>query len=257
MKKRDSFIYLAKGVITGILSNVKHISPSSLILSLNGYEETVKGISNPKKNKNSFIMASIPLLFGIIIGYIAMNSYIDKLWPKYSEQIIFLFIGLLLGGIKVITKKQKLKFDKKNIIISVLVLIIGITLLILTKDKTISIKNNTINALISSLLINISLIIPGASIITGKLNIFKTNTITVIIAIITTILVLFALSNIMNYFLKKNKNGTYILLCTLTLLNLIYLIMQIDKFKLGFTNLFTTLLALLWGYIFAKNVEKE
>ena len=259
MNKKDAFVSTIKGIIIGILATYKKITIATLVLAFSSYNNIVNGISDTKKYKNEFKYKAIPLIVGIVIGLITSFQAINFITKNYKNHLILLLIGIIIGGIKTIVRKEKLKLNKKNIIISTTIIIIGIILLYLTKNTYYNPTNKIITTLICSILIALSLYIPGISIITSKLNylsIYK-KTRYIIIGIVLILIIIKITAKIIKTILDKNRANTYTILCTLMFLNIIVLITQIEKIKIDFVNIFTLLLSFLWGYIFSKNVEKE
>ncbi len=259
MQKKDVFVSSIKGFITGILSSYKHITFATLILAFNSYNNLVDGINSPKKYKKEFTYTVIPLILGIIIGLISGTKIISFITKKYKNQLVLLLIGITIGGIKTILKKEKIKLDKKNTIISTICLIIGMIVLYFTRHIDTSLNNKAIASIIYGILLGGSLFIPGLSSITTKINFNSIHhqIVFIIISVLLMLITIALVAKIIKIKISKNKSNTYILLCTLMSLNLMELIYEIDKIKIEFVNIFTLLLAFLWGYIFAKNVEKE
>ena len=250
MKKKDGFVSIVKGFIIGLSMLVKGISPASIVLSLNSYENIIESL-NKKEAKDKLKLITIPILIGIIIGFLAGTHLIDYFWNNYKVQTILLFVGLIIGGIRIITKKETLKLNKINIIISIIAFIIMIAGYLYLKDK-----NITNNSFISGIILGISLIIPGISILSINLLI-EFSIIKTIIFIVMTLISLLLMSKLINYLFNKNKNNTYIVLIVLMLSSVIIALLQINKINLNFVTIFTTILAFLWGYILAKNIINE
>ena len=58
-----------------------------------------------------------------------------------------------------------------------------------------------------------------------------------------------------NKAIDLNKNNTYIALCSCMIISIVLLIIEIKPVAINFVSVFTSILAFLWGYIFAKNVK--
>ena len=57
--------------------------------------------------------------------------------------------------------------------------------------------------------------------------------------------------------IKKHEVKTYFGIMGFVLSSIVVLILQIDKFTFNFGNIFTCILAFLWGYLLARAIEKE
>lgn len=273
MKRKDVFVSTIKGLITGIVSWVNGISVATMLLSVSSYNDFLNGLSNiniKKKDNKLLWYVTIPIIIGICLGLLAGFHLVIFFWNKYQLQTIILFVGLFIGGIRIVYNKQKLSLNKKSIFIPVSILIVSILLIFYMNNINITIKNSILSTAILGIITGISFLIPGASasakhINNGYnelLNAIKhinsvNNCVLIIIFVIVCLLVLILLSKIIKRLIDKNKNNSYLALCTLMIVNIILLIIQIKPFSITFINIFTSILAFLWGFIFAKNVERE
>lgn len=270
MKKKDVFVSTIKGLITGISLWINNISIGSMLFSASSYDSLVKGFSNIRKKDNKDLWyICIPIIIGICLGLLAGFNLISYCLNKYQLQANILFIGFFIGGIRVISKKKKLRLDKKNTFIPLIVITISMILIIVLENRMFLIKNNLLNTTCLGIITGISLFIPsftsftsniqnGYKVVIKALKLSSLNDVLLIIVfVITFILIVLLLAKLMNALLKKNENNTYLIISSLVLVNVIILIMQIKPFTINFVNIFTSVLAFLWGYIFAKNVERE
>ena len=99
MKLKYGFVTTIKGGIIGIGSAIPFISLGALLASIDLFELVVDAICNFFKDvkKNTFIL--VPLIIGIVIGFLAGSQIIIYLYPKYNCQIVLLFVGLIMGSI--------------------------------------------------------------------------------------------------------------------------------------------------------------
>ena len=270
MRTKDGFVSLIKGVITGIASLVPTVSPASIVLSLNSYEKFTKGFADIFKKKRKVLMlSSIPIIFGILIGLLAGYKVVGYFYDKYKVQTILFFVGLIIGGINVLTRKNKTKLNVKISIVSILLLIGTILFYVLLKDSSFVLKDNFLGICILGIITGFSLVVPlissGFLHMKGAYNyLFDLinnssfmNVLLIIVFLIITILVVGLLSKLFFNLFKKYKDNMYIIVCTLLLANIVVLILQIDKFTFNFVNIFTSIIIFLWGYILGKNIEKE
>lgn len=155
-----------KGFIIGTGKIIPGVSGSMLAISLNVYEKLLNIIANIKKiNSNSF-----KFLFSISIGIIISITIFSKIikWTinTFYIPIMFLFIGLILGGMPNIIKeinagKRKTSKTKKTFIF-----IISFTAsYIITQIGNINLNsyNNIITFFILGLIEAFSSIVPGIS----------------------------------------------------------------------------------------------
>lgn len=280
MEKKDGFVSIVKGVITGIASLIPGMSPASCITSLSSYDKFIAGISSIFKknktkqeateNKKILLLLVLPIMIGIVIGLIAGDHLISYFLGKYKAQTMFLFIGLLVGGFVLIVKKQKTNISKNNLLAFLISLILVFTLYFILNKYTITIPKNII-PLVGGILTALTLLVPSISlsyiynlldkydyIVSSALSLSSFKDVLVVLTFVVVFLLsLIFIAKIISYLLKHFKSKCYAVICSLIILSVVVVILNIGKFTISFVNIFTTILAFLWGYLLAKNIEKE
>ena len=280
MQKKDGFVSIIKGFITGIASLVPGVSPSSCIVSFSSYENFIKGLSSVLKkeknketkqeNKKILLLVTIPIIIGIIIGLISGNHLIEYFLGKYRPQTIFLFVGVIAGGLTLTIKNNKSKKLKTTIPIFLITLVIAFVIYFILSKQKITIPT-IIFPTVSGLLTAIIILIPSISlsyiyslldrynyIVSSALSLSNIKDVLVVLTfIVVLILSLILIAKLISYLLKKHKEVCYSVICALMILSIVVMILKVGRFTISFVNIFTTILAFLWGYLLAKNVEKE
>ncbi len=272
MKLTDSFLSLVKGGIVGISSLIPSLSSGSVMKSLNVYENFIEAISNIlKPNNKKLYLIAIPLLIGILGGLLGGYNVIDYFYKKFPNQTLFLFIGLIFGGIKISYKQVDNKINIKKILICIIVTCLLITIyFLLTKYISFTLPNNYLFKLLTGLFIGITIIIPGIPISSFTMSLNKydyltnmtsslslTNIISISLFSIGIIIGIILISKIIYILLKKYKKVISILVLSFLLASIIILILDLNRIILSFNHIFTCLLSFLWGYLLAINLEKE
>ena len=270
MKKKDVFLSTVKGFITGIIALLPGISPASIIISLNAYDNVIESL-NGKSKKNALKLVTIPLLIGIIIGLFAGSRLTNYLWNNCRLQTILLFVGLVIGGNKIYTKSKDLIINGKTIIVFIITVIISLMIYFILKDRLFLINsNNIINVMLLGVITGMSLLIPAISmssihtvgkhnyIIEAFNNISKgSNILIVIVFIFIVIISLLLVGRLISLLIKKDKNTIYTIISALMLSNVVISLLHIDKIVFNFITIFTSILAFMWGYILSKNIINE
>lgn len=276
MSAKDYFITFIKGIIIGLSNVVTGISGSALMLSLGLYENIIDSFNNMLKNKKKHIL--IAVVIGILVGLLSSFKISTIANSKYHTQTILFFSGIILGGLKLYSKKLKKDFNKKNLIISIIsaVLIVALFLLIPKLEAKEYIEFSKTNILIVFLLglLSGSLLIPGVSaalILTNAgyydalINAFdellKFNNINSFI-ILTSFVIGFlvgiiSLAKLLLFLLKKYKDKMHYLIMGLTFGSIIIALLQIKSIEFSIISLLSYIVFITWGYLFVINVIKE
>lgn len=266
MRLRDTFLSLIKGAIVGISSLIPGISSGSILVSLGAYADTTEGIGNLfKKNNRKLFLVVIPIFLGLLAGLFGGQRVVNYFLDNYKVQTIFLFIGLIAGGYRLIirsicSKKKSAIYKNIGLFLIVFTLIILVQLLFF---NNINLKvNNEITSLLFGLLSGVILLIPGLNLTSNEIlranyNIFDFNFLIIILFLIGAFIGVVVVCNIIYRILLKKPKFIMLIISSALTASIVIAILQIDKFTPSFVNIFTTILAFLWGYILAKNLENE
>ncbi len=225
---------MIKGFIVGIAKIIPGVSGAMLALTLGIYEDIIKAITNffSKPKDNFKLLFNFGL--GCFIAIILFSKLLLFLLNNYYYQVIYLFLGLILGTLINFTKK--LKFNKKNIVIFIVFSGLLIYLANLKTNYIFIYKGNFSNYLYTIVLGFIDAatsIIPGISgtvifMLLGSYqyvlsllgNPFSYIFIMYLIGIIIGIIII---SYLMHYLLEKRKDEIYILILAFMVSSLIIL----------------------------------
>ena len=262
MKLKYGFVTTIKGGIIGIGSAIPFISLGALLASIDLFELIVDAICNFFKDvkKNTFIL--VPLIIGIVIGFLAGSQIMIYLYPKYNCQIVLLFVGLIMGSIP--NFSNNIKKNKKLFGSLLFFLILSIFLVFcFIYNITFKININNLNStIIYGIVTGIAILFPGFSEhllnklfgITSFTSFFGNNNFTLVYAIGVFIGIIFVCF-IFKYLYKKSFID-YILL-SLILSSVVLMILSITSFEYSFFCIFTSLLAFLWGFVLSRKIREE
>lgn len=165
MKK---MLYVIKGIIIGIATLVPGVSGGTMSLILGVYDDMIHAVSTFFKDvkKNTIFLGTIGL--GGIIGIAAFSKMVAYSLEHFKFPMVYLFLGIIIGGIPVLYKKTDV--GKKKIT-DWIYFAIGVVIILLM-----SVYNGTIVDLAAStgilnflflmlagVIIAVALILPGIS----------------------------------------------------------------------------------------------
>lgn len=280
MRLKDYFLTFFKGAIIGIANIIPGVSGGTLAVSLGIYEAILNAIGNFFKSIKKNILVLLPVILGAIVGILASSKIITIALDKYKAQTICLFIGLIFGGISLLMKKTNGKNTPSNLIIF-FVVFIGVIIfnMLVPTAKDITLTNlvfkDYVILLVLGIIASSAMVIPGISgsfimmlfgyyepIVStisnlGNFSLIGHNLSILVPFGIGALIGIVLISKLISYFIKKFETKTYFAIMGFVLSSIVILILEIIPFKYTFANIFTCILALLWGYLLAKNIEKE
>lgn len=280
MGVKDNLINFLKGFILGIANIIPGVSGGTLAVSLNIYELILGSINNFFKDIKKNFNIILPILLGVVIAIITTSKVVTYALEHFKAQTIFLFIGLILGGLTLIFNKVKGKLKISNVVILLIMFAIVLCLnFIPFKVINISFSNmkvlDYLLILIMGFLASASMIIPGISgsfvlMIFGyyesimsiisditNLNHFKSNMLVLIPFGIGIVLGVLLMAKLISRLIAKHEKATYFGIIGFVLSSLIVLFFQIDTFNFTFLNILTCIITFAWGFALARAIEKE
>lgn len=99
-----------KGIIVGIAKVIPGFSGAVLLISFRLYDKAIEAITHFFNHKKKNFLFLLKLGMGILIGIVFFSKIIAFLMVKYYFFTIMFFIGLIFGGIPVVSKKFSINF---------------------------------------------------------------------------------------------------------------------------------------------------
>lgn len=280
MGPKNSLILFIKGFILGVANIIPGVSGGTLAVSLGLYEKILDAIGTFFKNFKKNMGLLIPIAIGIGVALITTSKVVSYALTNFKAQTIFLFVGLIYGGTSLLMRKTRGKENISNIIIFAVTFLIVIGLNFVKADSlTISFTNMGIVDYLLLALIGFiassSMVIPGISgsfvlmifgyyekIINTVSNLTNfselgSNLLILVPFGIGVLIGIVFMAKLITSLIKKYEVKTYFGIMGFVLSSIVVLILQIDKFTFNFGNIFTCILAFLWGYLLARAIEKE
>lgn len=280
MKPKDSLILFIKGFILGIANIIPGVSGGTLAVSLGLYEKILDAIGTLFKNFKNNVKFLTPIILGIVVSILSTSKLVSYALANFKAQTIFLFVGLIFGGTSLLMRKTRGKGSITNFIVFFITFFIVIAISFAKVDIIkISFTNMTILdyilLVVVGFLASSSMVIPGISgsfvlMIFGyyekiintisNLTNFKelgSNLLILLPFGIGVLLGIIFMAKLITALIKKYEVKTYFGIMGFVLSSVVILILQIGKFTYNFTNIFTCILAFLWGYLLARAIEKE
>ncbi len=156
---------LLQGVIIGTGAILPGVSGGVLCVIFGVYEPLMELLAHPIRTFKTHIKLLLPVLIGVLIGFIGLARLVDMLFKASSSIAIWLFIGLIAGMLPSLFKQGAKEGRPKSAWISLVittVLMLGL-LLWLQFGTKISIQPNIGWYLVCGVFWGLSFVAPGLS----------------------------------------------------------------------------------------------
>jgi putative membrane protein len=165
MKKLVNFV---KGIVIGIATLVPGVSGGTMAIILGLYDEMIHAISSFFKDIKKHTVFLLTVGLGGIVGIIGFSRIVDYGLNNFKMPMVYLFLGLIVGGIPVLYKKANV--GKKRTL-DLLYFVIGFAIILLMSFYNGTIVNlaeskgilNFIFLIMAGVIIAVALILPGIS----------------------------------------------------------------------------------------------
>lgn len=280
MRPKDCLILFIKGFILGVANVIPGVSGGTLAVSLGLYERVLECVTTLFKKFKENLTFIMPIALGIGVAILSTSKLVTYALTNFKAQTIFLFVGLIFGGISLIMKKVKGQKSFFNICVLCIVFIFVLGLNFVKTDTfSISFTNMKLIDYVLLALVGFiassAMVIPGISgsfvlIVFGyyekimatisHLTTFKNIGQDLIILTVFGIGVLLGIlfmAKLITKLIEKNEVRTYFAIMGFVLSSIVVLLIEIGNFKFNFTNIATSILAFLWGYLLSRAIDKE
>lgn len=246
---KDFIDRLKFGFLFGLVLIIPGMSGATLALNMDYYGKLLENISNITKTPKKSISYLLPILIGILSGFILGFTVLRILLNKLPLETIYLFAGFILGGLKSFYKKNLGSLTTSRVLLYIIGIIIPLVLLIFSflsleqnilklslRDRLIFFMLGILIALIellpglsaTSFLIGIGYFTPLAEGISIDNLENKTYIFIYLIIIIGSILGVLIFSKIINYLMKKYDNTMYFLMAGLSTSSAISMVYNVE-----------------------------
>jgi len=264
-----TLILFLKGLVIGMGKVIPGVSGSLLAISMGIYEEAIKKIENIWESKKESILFLGPLGIGILISVLLGSGILLHFLETYYVFTVTVFIGLIVGTVPQIVKKEKIT-TKDWISIA------GIVLMFYILEKYLKLPTFTPDgSFISNSYIIIlgfidaaTMVLPGISgtatyMMLGSyeyiLNLFSNpfaNMFATCLFGFGLIIGVFIMIKVVNYCFKKHKHLTWICVIGFLFSSILSLILKIIDL-INQANLFSIILLFIISYSIINMFSSE
>ena len=99
MKLIEILFRIAEGALIGLGAVLPGISGGVLCVIFGVYKPVMELLSHPIKNFKTHVPKLMPIIIGIVIGFLGIANVLAFFLEKYPAQSVCLFVGLIAGMI--------------------------------------------------------------------------------------------------------------------------------------------------------------
>lgn len=112
---KNKLLYVIKGFFFGVANIIPGVSGGTIAITMGIYEDMISSISGFLKNPKKSIMYLLPIGIGAVLSILLMSKVISFCLDRFPAPTNLFFIGLIVGGIPLLTRKVKgAKFNPIN-----------------------------------------------------------------------------------------------------------------------------------------------
>ena len=170
-----NIMLVIKGFIMGIGNIIPGVSGGTLALTLGIYEKFIEAISHFFDKLKENIKFLVPIFLGIGLSLLTMSNVITEAFDHYPVPTAFLFMGLVIGGIPMLSNKVKKSKERKQVSSYIIALITFALVIVLAFSdqlfgsglSDVTLKNLDLTGYILLFLVGVvaaaTMVIPGVS----------------------------------------------------------------------------------------------
>ncbi len=168
MEKKDnlfkSLLRVLQGALIGLGAVLPGISGGVLCVIFKVYQPIMEVLSNPVRALKKHFKLLLPVIIGVVIGFLGIAKLLGFLLDKYPDPSVCLFVGLIGGMLPSLFREAGEKGRNKFSYIALgAAFVIVLTLLITLKVINVTIVPNFMTNLFCGFCLALSIIAPGMS----------------------------------------------------------------------------------------------
>lgn len=164
MTPMQFILKLLQGALIGLGAVLPGISGGVLCVVFGVYTVLMEFLANPFKNFKTHIARLLPILLGVVIGFLGVANILSFFLDRFPSQSVCLFIGLIGGMLPSLFEEAGQKGRGKSSYIALIAaLVLTFALLISLRVFSVQIAPNFLWYLFCGFCLALSIIAPGMS----------------------------------------------------------------------------------------------
>lgn len=156
-----------KGIIIGIGAIAPGVSGGTFAVIFGVYDKLTNAIANIFNNFKKKLLILLPVGLGVCVGVLGFSRIVKYLFEHHEVEIIFLFIGLMIGTLPSVVKEANKKGFRRRYLLLFIIAFSVTTLFTILENSVIDIIPQSSHSFISlityGVIIGFGTIVPGIS----------------------------------------------------------------------------------------------
>lgn len=98
---------IIRGMVIGVANAIPGVSGGTMMVSMGIYDSIIYCVTHLFQQFKKSVLTLLPYFIGMAIGIVGLAYFIKAMYANAPFQTSMLFIGLILGGIPVLTERLK------------------------------------------------------------------------------------------------------------------------------------------------------
>lgn len=98
---------ILRGIVIGLANAVPGVSGGTMMVSMGIYDDLIYSVTHLFKQLKKSVLTLLPYGIGMVVGIVGLSFVITAMFENIPFQTCMLFIGLILGGLPILTKHLK------------------------------------------------------------------------------------------------------------------------------------------------------
>ena len=156
---------ILEGSLIGLGAVLPGISGGVLCVIFGVYKPLMEVLGNPLKNWNKHLKLLIPIVIGVVVGFLGVSKLLGFLLDRYPGPSVFLFVGLIVGMIPSLFREAGEQGRNRNSFIGLAVAFFIVLALLICLMFVFSLKIpfNFATCIFCGFCLALSIIAPGMS----------------------------------------------------------------------------------------------
>ena len=256
---KNNIILMLKGAVFGVANIIPGVSGGTIALTMGVYEDFISSISNFLKKPKKSLKFLLPFGIGAALSILLMSKLISFCLDKFPLPTTLFFVGLILGGVPLLTKKvRKKKVKKTNLGLFALTFSI-VMLMFFMKSGNNLVNLANPNLLMYLILGLVGMIAAATMIIPGVSGSFVLMLLGFYEPIVNTVVVLgmILIAKLIEYLFKKYEIPTYYAILGFVIASIITLVIGAFSTKIILAHLLVGIITLAVGTLAGYKLGDE